>query len=77
LLRQLVSGKNILGSGFDLELYVHIGGAYICGEETALIESLEGKRGNPIKPPFPAVSGLWANPTGIMLKPRIGAMDCK
>ena len=58
-------GKNILGSGYDLELYVQIGaGAYICGEETALIESLEGKRGNPrIKPPFPAVSGLWANPT--------------
>ena len=58
-------GKNIKGSGFDLDLYVHIGaGAYICGEETALIESLEGKRGNPrIKPPFPAISGLWANPT--------------
>ena len=58
-------GKNILGTGYDLELYVQIGaGAYICGEETALIESLEGKRGNPrIKPPFPAVSGLWANPT--------------
>jgi NADH-quinone oxidoreductase subunit F len=58
-------GKNILGSGYDLDLYVHCGaGAYICGEETALIESLEGKRGNPrIKPPFPAVSGLWANPT--------------
>ena len=58
-------GKNILGSGYDLELHVHCGaGAYICGEETALIESLEGKRGNPrIKPPFPAVSGLWANPT--------------
>ena len=58
-------GKNILGSGFDLDLYVQIGaGAYICGEETALIESLEGKRGNPrIKPPFPAVSGLWSNPT--------------
>ena len=58
-------GKNILGSGYDLELYVQIGGgAYICGEETALIESLEGKRGNPrIKPPFPAVSGVWANPT--------------
>ena len=58
-------GKNILGSGYDLELYVHCGaGAYICGEETALIESLEGKRGNPrIKPPFPAISGLWANPT--------------
>jgi NADH-quinone oxidoreductase subunit F len=46
-------GKNILGSGYDLELYVHGAGAYICGEETALIESLEGKRGNPrIKPPF-------------------------
>ncbi|MFB0910410.1 MAG: NADH-quinone oxidoreductase subunit NuoF, partial [Flavobacterium sp.] len=58
-------GKNILGTGYDLELHVHIGaGAYICGEETALIESLEGKRGNPrIKPPFPAVSGLWSNPT--------------
>ena len=58
-------GKNILGSGYDLELYVQIGGgAYICGEETALIESLEGKRGNPrIKPPFPAVSGVWSNPT--------------
>ncbi len=58
-------GKNILGTGYDLDLYVHVGaGAYICGEETALIESLEGKRGNPrIKPPFPAISGLWANPT--------------
>jgi len=58
-------GKNIQGSGFDLDLYVHCGaGAYICGEETALIESLEGKRGNPrMKPPFPAVSGLWAEPT--------------
>src|SRR5688572_20505860 len=58
-------GKNILGSGFDCEMYVHRGaGAYICGEETALIESLEGKRGNPrIKPPFPAVKGLWGCPT--------------
>ncbi|MEY3249553.1 MAG: hypothetical protein RL742_1596 [Bacteroidota bacterium] len=58
-------GKNILGSGYDLELYVNPGaGAYICGEETALIESLEGKRGNPrIKPPFPAVKGLWQCPT--------------
>jgi len=58
-------GKNIWGSGYDLELVVHSGaGAYICGEETALIESLEGKRGNPrIKPPFPAVSGLYGNPT--------------
>jgi NADH-quinone oxidoreductase subunit F len=58
-------GKNILGSGFNLDLHVHCGGgAYICGEETALIESLEGKRGNPrIKPPFPAVKGLWGSPT--------------
>ena len=58
-------GKNILGSGFDLELSVSPGaGAYICGEETALIESLEGKRGNPrMKPPFPAVKGLWQRPT--------------
>jgi NADH-quinone oxidoreductase subunit F len=58
-------GKNILGTGFDCEIYVHRGaGAYICGEETALIESLEGKRGNPrIKPPFPAVKGAWERPT--------------
>lgn len=58
-------GKNILGSGYDLDLYVQPGaGAYICGEETALIESLEGKRGNPrIKPPFPAIAGLWGRPT--------------
>jgi len=58
-------GKNILGTGFDLEIYVQRGaGAYICGEETALLESLEGKRGNPrIKPPFPAVEGLWRRPT--------------
>jgi len=58
-------GKNILGTGYDLELYVQPGGgAYICGEETALLESLEGKRGNPrIKPPFPAVSGLYNCPT--------------
>jgi len=58
-------GKNIQGSGFDCEIYVHRGaGAYICGEETALIESLEGRRGNPrIKPPFPAVKGVWERPT--------------
>ena len=58
-------GKNILGSGFDCEIYVHTGaGAYICGEETALLESLEGKRGYPrIKPPFPAIKGLWDCPT--------------
>ncbi len=58
-------GKNILGTGYDLEIYVQRGaGAYICGEETALLESLEGKRGNPrIKPPFPAIKGLWDCPT--------------
>src|SRR5207302_584860 len=59
-------GKNILGSGFDLEIYVHRGaGAYICGEETGLIESLEGKRAYPrIKPPyFPPVLGLYQCPT--------------
>lgn len=58
-------GKNILGTDYSLDLYVQVGaGAYICGEETALIESLEGKRGNPrMKPPFPAVAGLWGCPT--------------
>ncbi len=58
-------GKNILGSGYDLDIYVQPGGgAYICGEETALLESLEGKRGNPrIKPPFPAIAGLYNCPT--------------
>ena len=58
-------GKNIKGSGYNLDLRVMPGGgAYICGEETALLESLEGKRGNPrIKPPFPAVKGLWGCPT--------------
>ncbi|CAN5770709.1 NADH-quinone oxidoreductase subunit NuoF [soil metagenome] len=58
-------GKNILGTGYNLEIYVQRGaGAYICGEETALLESLEGKRGNPrIKPPFPAIKGLWDCPT--------------
>jgi len=58
-------GKNILGSGFDCQIYIQRGaGAYICGEETALLESLEGKRGLPrIKPPFPAVKGLWDCPT--------------
>src|SRR6185436_7350564 len=58
-------GKNILGTDFSLDLYVHCGaGAYICGEETALLESLEGKRGNPrLKPPFPAIAGLYACPT--------------
>ena len=58
-------GKNILGSGFDLDLYVHSSaGRYICGEETALLNSLEGKRALPrTKPPFPAISGLFGRPT--------------
>ncbi|MDX6741739.1 NADH-quinone oxidoreductase subunit NuoF [Actinocorallia sp. A-T 12471] len=58
-------GTDILGSGFDLELVVHAGaGAYICGEETALLDSLEGFRGQPrLKPPFPAVAGLYGGPT--------------
>ena len=58
-------GTNILGSGFDLEITVHAGaGAYICGEETALLDSLEGYRGQPrLKPPFPAVAGLYSAPT--------------
>jgi NADH-quinone oxidoreductase subunit F len=58
-------GKNIKGSDYSLDIYIHSGGgAYICGEETALLESLEGKRGNPrFKPPFPAVRGLYDFPT--------------
>jgi len=58
-------GQNILGSGFDLEITAHSGaGAYICGEETALLDSLEGRRGQPrLKPPFPAVAGLYSRPT--------------
>ncbi|MGI8328447.1 NADH-quinone oxidoreductase subunit NuoF [Actinomadura scrupuli] len=60
-------GTDILGSGYDLELIVHCGaGAYICGEETALLDSLEGYRGQPrLKPPFPAVAGLYGGPTVI------------
>ncbi len=60
-------GKNIHGSGFDLDIIVHAGaGAYICGEETALLDSLEGRRGQPrLRPPFPAVAGLYASPTVI------------
>jgi NADH-quinone oxidoreductase subunit F len=60
-------GRDILGSGFDLDVIVHAGaGAYICGEETALLTSLEGYRGLPrLKPPFPAVAGLYASPTVI------------
>jgi NADH-quinone oxidoreductase subunit F len=58
-------GKNIFGTGYDLDLVLHIGaGAYICGEETALLDSLEGFRGQPrLRPPFPAIAGLYARPT--------------
>lgn len=58
-------GKDVLGTGYDLDITVHAGaGAYICGEETALLDSLEGRRGQPrLKPPFPAVAGLYARPT--------------
>ena len=60
-------GRNVLDSGFDFELHAHLGaGAYICGEETALLESLEGKKGQPrFKPPFPASYGLYGRPTTI------------
>lgn len=60
-------GKNACGSGYDFDVFVHAGsGAYICGEETALIESLEGKKGQPrLKPPFPAACGVWGCPTTV------------
>lgn len=60
-------GKNACGSGWDFDIYLHLGaGAYICGEETALIESLEGKKGQPrLKPPFPANAGLYGCPTTV------------
>src|SRR3546814_17796711 len=60
-------GKNACGSGYDFEVFVHRGaGAYICGEETAQIESLEGKKGQPrLKPPFPAGAGLYGCPTTV------------
>jgi NADH-quinone oxidoreductase subunit F len=68
-------GKDILGSGFDLDLVVHSGaGAYICGEETALLDSLEGYRGQPrLKPPFPATAGLYASPTVVN---NVGTLAC-
>ncbi len=58
-------GKNILGTGFDFDIEIRLGaGAFVCGEETALIASIEGKRGMPVsKPPFPAVKGVWGKPT--------------
>jgi NADH-quinone oxidoreductase subunit F len=60
-------GKNVLGTDFSTDIYIHRGaGAYICGEESALMNSIEGKRGYPrVKPPFPAANGLWGNPTTI------------
>ena len=60
-------GKNIFGSGFDFDIYIKAGaGAFVCGEETALIASLEGERGMPrLKPPFPAAKGFWQKPTDI------------
>jgi NADH-quinone oxidoreductase subunit F len=69
-------GDNIKGSGYSLNLYCHPGaGAYICGEETALLESLEGKRGNPrIKPPFPAIVGLYGCPTVVNNVETIAAL---
>ena len=69
-------GNNIMGSGYSLNLYCHPGaGAYICGEETALLESLEGKRGNPrIKPPFPAIFGLYGCPTVVNNVETIAAL---
>ncbi|MEJ7744652.1 MAG: NADH-quinone oxidoreductase subunit NuoF [Nocardioidaceae bacterium] len=71
-------GKDIHGSGYDLELVVHAGaGAYICGEETALLDSLEGRRGQPrLRPPFPAVAGLYASPTVINNVESIASVPC-
>ena len=68
-------GRDILGTGFDLDLVVHSGaGAYICGEETALLDSLEGYRGQPrLKPPFPATAGLYASPTVVN---NVGTLAC-
>src|SRR5690606_35848978 len=62
-----ILGTNAMGTGKTVNVYIHKGaGAYICGEETALMNSIEGRRGNPrIKPPFPAVSGLFGQPTTI------------
>jgi NADH-quinone oxidoreductase subunit F len=71
-------GSNILGTGFDLDVTVHAGaGAYICGEETALLDSLEGYRGQPrLRPPFPAVAGLYASPTVINNVETIASVPC-
>ncbi len=71
-------GTNIHGSGYDLELVIHAGaGAYICGEETAMLDSLEGRRGQPrLRPPFPAVAGLYASPTVINNVESIASVPC-
>jgi NADH-quinone oxidoreductase subunit F len=71
-------GTDIHGSGFDLEITVHAGaGAYICGEETALLDSLEGRRGQPrLRPPFPAIAGLYAAPTVINNVESIASVPC-
>ncbi|OYN88965.1 NADH-quinone oxidoreductase subunit NuoF [Parenemella sanctibonifatiensis] len=71
-------GKNLLGTGVDIEITVHAGaGAYICGEETALLDSLEGRRGQPrLRPPFPAVAGLYASPTVINNVESIASVPC-
>ncbi len=71
-------GQDILGSGLDLDVIVHAGaGAYICGEETALLDSLEGRRGQPrLRPPFPAVAGLYAAPTVINNVESIASVPC-
>jgi NADH-quinone oxidoreductase subunit F len=71
-------GKDILGTGFDLDLVVHAGaGAYICGEETSLLDSLEGRRGQPrLRPPFPAVAGLYASPTVVNNVETIASVPC-
>ena len=71
-------GKNIHGSGYNLDLVIHAGaGAYICGEETAMLDSLEGRRGQPrLRPPFPAVAGLYASPTVINNVETIASVPC-
>jgi NADH-quinone oxidoreductase subunit F len=71
-------GQDVLGSGFDLDLVVHAGaGAYICGEETSLLDSLEGRRGQPrLRPPFPAVAGLYASPTVVNNVETIASVPC-
>ncbi len=74
-MKQVLLGKNILGSGFDFEIHNHLGaGAYICGEETALMESLEGKKGFPrFKPPFPANYGFMEDQR-LLIIPKLASV---